>query len=199
MVGIRSRRAVCILTPPRRQSQPAALLPAKTARLATAAFDIRTARSGRLPWRPTAAPTRGGASRRRASRRAGAAPAFSRQASSRAMARRNHECDSPAALDTMLEYQAGRQQRVGRASRSQLAFARSAEDRIAWSGSELGVEFFDLLGLGVCLLDPVDHRGVREHGVAVARAIGVQGYVVGLETGADGRVYRVGGGRSRAE
>jgi hypothetical protein len=77
--------------------------------------------------------------------------------------------------------------------------ARSAVDRIVWSGSEFGVEFFDLLGLGVCLLDPVDHRGVREHGVAIARAIGVQGYVVGLETGADGRVYRVGGGRSRAE
>ena len=38
--------------------------------------------------------------------------------------------------------------------------------------SELGVEFLDLVGLGVCLRDPVDHRRVREHRVAVARAIG---------------------------
>lgn len=41
------------------------------------------------------------------------------------------------------------------------------------SWSELGVEFFDLLGLGVCLRDPVDHCRMREHGVAVAHAIGV--------------------------
>ena len=55
-----------------------------------------------------------------------------------------------------------------------------------WPWSELGVELFDLLGLGVCLRDPVDHRGVREHGVAVAGAIGVEGpdltaFVVGME------------------
>ena len=65
--------------------------------------------------------------------------------------------------------------------------------------SELGVEFLDLLGFGVCLRDPFDHRRVHEHRVTVARAIGVEGYVVALKTCADRREHSVGRGWSRTK